>query len=156
MIRNTSAMMLAAGLLMSPTLARADWAPPVRDPVVIKECGSCHMAFQPAFLPARSWARLMDELADHFGEDLMLAPDVAQTIRTYLTVNAGDQDARGLGRKFVRRITPEAIPSRITETPPFLRKHRLPESAWTDPKVVTKSNCQACHQAADRGFYDDD
>jgi len=35
-----------------------------------EECGSCHLAFHPTLLPARSWARLMQEQNTHFGEPL--------------------------------------------------------------------------------------
>ena len=45
---------------------------PVKDAVVIKECGACHMVFQPSFLPARSWQKMMEGLKDHFGENAEL------------------------------------------------------------------------------------
>ena len=43
--------------------------PPVADALVKEECGSCHLAFAPAMLPAQSWARMMSELKNHFGDD---------------------------------------------------------------------------------------
>ena len=50
---------IAVALLMTAAaIAVADGGervPPVTDPVVKKECGSCHMAFPPHFLPRRSW-----------------------------------------------------------------------------------------------------
>jgi hypothetical protein len=140
----------------SPALAGDDWVPPVKDQLVKKECGACHMAFQPAFLPARSWAKMMDTLSDHFGEDASLPADKAQLIRTYLTANAGDVDGRGRARKYMRWVAPDGAPQRITENPDFLRKHNLPDKVWKDPKVVTKSNCPACHRGADQGYYEDD
>ncbi len=36
------------------------------------ECGSCHVAYHPTLLPARSWQALMDRQNDHFGEKLEL------------------------------------------------------------------------------------
>ena len=42
---------------------------PIKDAVVLKECGACHMAFQPQMLPKRSWGKIMSELPNHFGED---------------------------------------------------------------------------------------
>lgn len=146
---------LAALLLMAfPAHAGDDWMPPVRDPVVQKECGACHMAFQPGFLPARSWNRMMDSLADHFGEDASLPADQVRIIRDYLTANAGDVVNQGRARKYMPWVAPGGTPQRITENPDFLRKHRFADSVWKDSKVMTKSNCLACHSGADRGIYD--
>lgn len=47
-------------------------------------------------------------------------------------------------------------PQRITETPDLTREHRFPDRVWKDPRVVTKSNCLACHPGAVEGQYDDD
>lgn len=152
---------LALAILMvplsaAPALAGDDWVPPVTDPLVRKECGECHMAFPPALLPARSWNRMMDELADHFGEDASLPADRAAAIRAYLTANAGDAAPQKLARKYMRRVAPEGTPQRITANPAFEHEHRFPERVWKDPKVVTKSNCPACHRGADQGWFDDD
>ncbi len=144
------ALLLAA----SPALADDERVRPVADPVVRKDCGACHMAFQPAFLPARSWDRLMEGLADHFGEEASLPADKVEIIRAYLTANAGDKAGRGEARKFMRWVAPEGTPLRITENPAFLREHRFPDSVWKDPKVVTRSNCPACHGRADQGLYE--
>ncbi|MBF0128988.1 MAG: diheme cytochrome c [Alphaproteobacteria bacterium] len=146
-VRKNAILMVAMVLTASPALAGHDRVPPVRDPVVLRECGSCHMAFQPDFLPARSWERIMDGLADHFGEDASLPADVKGAIRAYLAANAGG--AAGW------RARGEATPERITGTPAFMREHRFPERVWRDPKVLTKSNCPACHSAAEKGLYDD-
>lgn len=157
MMMRRAAFALAA-LLAAATPARAgdDWVPPVKDPLVQKECGGCHMAFQPAFLPARSWAKMMDTLSDHFGEDASLPADKVQAIRSTLTAGAGDVDGRGRARKYMRWVAPDGVPQRITENPDFLRKHHFADKVWKDPKVVTKSNCPACHRAADQGIYEDD
>jgi hypothetical protein len=40
--------------------------------VVQKGCGSCHMAFPPQMLPARSWTAIMDGLDKHLGENVVL------------------------------------------------------------------------------------
>lgn len=139
-----------------PARAGDDWMPPVTDPLVNKECGSCHMAFQPGFLPARSWNKLMDGLAEHFGEDASLPADKEAAIRAWLVNNAGDVVGQGRARKAMRRLSPADTPIRLTDTPDFQRKHQLPDWRWKDPKVVTKSNCPACHVAAEKGLYEDD
>lgn len=154
MMRNLLIAMLL--LAAPPAFAGDDWVPPVKDPLVLKECGACHMAFQPSFLPARSWNRMMDELASHFGDDASLPPDKREAIRAYLTANAGDVVNRGRARKYMQWVASGATPQRITANPDFERKHRFADKVWADPKVVTKSNCPACHGGADRGWYEDD
>ena len=131
-----------------------DRVAPVSDPVVRQECGSCHMAFPPGLLPARSWTRLLDGRADHFGEDLGLPAATAELIAGYLAANAGDKAGRGLARKYMRRVAPDGAPIRITENPAFLRKHPFPDSTWNDPTVVTRSNCLACHAGAAAGDFE--
>lgn len=141
-------------LLAVPVHAGDGWMPPISEPQVNKECGACHMAFQPGFLPARSWNRMMSGLADHFGEDASLPDDQVRLIRDYLTANAGDVVPQGRPPKYMQWVRPDGTPLRITENPDFLRKHRFADSVWKDPKVMTKSNCLACHRDADRGLYD--
>ena len=152
----TPAFALLAMLLplASPARAGSDWMPPVRDATVQTECGACHMAFQPGFLPARSWTRMMGNLADHFGEEVTLPDDKIEIIRAYLTANAGDVANQGRAARYMQWVAPGGTPQRITENPDFLRKHRFPDSVWKDPKVVTKSNCLACHSRAERGVFE--
>ena len=65
---------LALGLLVlgfsAIVLGRAQaggshYFPPVADPLVKEECGSCHLAFAPSMLPASSWQRMMADLVKH-------------------------------------------------------------------------------------------
>ena len=55
--------------LLAPLTAAADqdYAPPVTDPLVKKECGECHVIFQPAFLPKSSWRKMMATLPAELG-----------------------------------------------------------------------------------------
>jgi hypothetical protein len=131
--------------------------PPVTDPVVKKECGSCHMAFSPQFLPARSWQKLVDTLADHFGENAALGDTQRKVVLDYLLANAADGPRAGReGRKFGASIPPAQTPLRITEVPRWVREHRKVQAArWSDPSVKSKANCVACHKAAEQGLYED-
>lgn len=150
------AFALSALIAAAPALADDDWIPPVTDAMTQTECGDCHMAFQPGFLPARSWAAMMDGLADHFGDDATIAPDKTAHIRDYLTANAGDRIRNEMARDYMRWVRDDGVPQRITENPEFLDEHDFRQEVWDRPDVVTKSNCPACHTAADRGYYDDD
>ncbi|GEM_PF-52769 len=154
-----AAGMLMAGALFGAAVMMPAWAderyPPVTDELTKKECGSCHMAFQPAFLPARSWAKIMDTLDDHFGEDASLPKEKVEHIKAYLMKNAADTRWRS---KMMRGVRKDWTPLRITELPYWVHEHEeeVRPSAWKDPRVKSKANCKACHRLADRGIYDDD
>lgn len=118
------------------------------NPRYTEECGSCHVAYPPALLPARSWEKLMTGLSDHFGEHAELAPADAKAIADYLTANAGDR--RGGGARVARSVPDGQTPLRITELPYFKREHReVPVRMVTsNDKVRSFSNCDACHTRA--------
>ncbi|MGA1857927.1 cytochrome C [Azospirillum sp. 11R-A] len=123
------------------TAGEFERVPPVTDAATRKECGECHMAFQPGLLPAASWNRIMDGLQNHFGENASLPADTAAAIRSYLTQTAGSGDGRLI---------------RITEQRWWLRKHDFDPSIWSRRTVAAKSNCEACHRTAAQGLYEDD
>ncbi|KAA5609901.1 cytochrome C [Rhodovastum atsumiense] len=136
--------MLLATLWALPAAADHDYLGPVTHAPTRKECGTCHMAFQPGLLPAASWQRVMAGLDRHFGEDASLPAPVAADIERYLVTHAGG-----------RRV--DASRDRITEQPWFQRKHRrITPATLARPDIRTASNCTACHPDAERGLYDDD
>jgi hypothetical protein len=130
--------------------------PPVADPVVKEECGSCHLAFSPSMLPAKSWQRMMGDLGNHFGDDASLDAATADRITRYLVANAADTDGARYGGKLSRGVSAEAAPLRITQLPKWVSEHRqVPAWEWAHKDVRTKANCAACHTDAARGYYDD-
>lgn len=136
----------ALALLAGAAVARADefeQVAPVADPAVKKECGACHMAYQPQFLPAASWQTLMAGLDDHFGENASLDPATAQHIGDYLVAHAG------------RPVKGEP-PLRISELPWFRHEHGREVSPAMLKTAKSWANCTACHKGADRGLYEDD
>lgn len=143
MTRLILAALLTLGI-SQPAWAGGDWVPPVKDPLTLKECGSCHLAFQPAFLSANAWRKMMANLADHYGDNAEMAPEKVRAVTDYLVANAGGY-RRGVSE------------SKITDTDWFARKHRkVAPQTWARPDVMTKSNCAACHKQAELGNYDDD
>lgn len=150
-------IILAAALGLAALPARADQVRPVTDPETLQACSECHMAFQPAFLPARSWTRMMGQLSDHFGDNAAMAPDKAERIRQVLVAGAADTGGGRAGAKALRGIGAHEVPLRLTGTPRFQRKHdHIAAREWTRPEVMSKSNCPACHRGAEAGAYDDD
>lgn len=137
-------LFVLAAVVLAAANANADERyPVVRDEVVKKECGACHMAYQPQFLPASSWKTIMDGLKDHFGEDASLDDKTTLHITDYLVRNAG----RERGAK---------APLRITELGWFRDEHEGEVSRTALRRAKTMANCVSCHRGADDGYYDDD
>jgi len=142
--------------LLFATPAAADQVAPLTDPQTREACGECHMAFQPAFLPARSWERIMDTLSDHYGDRVTLKPDQAAHIRAVLTAGAADRVGGKVARRVMARVDPAGIPLRLTDNPDFLRHHDFPARVWARPEVKVRSNCPACHHRAEQGDYEEE
>lgn len=110
------------------------------------ECASCHMAYEPRFLPAASWQRVMNTLDKHYGTDASLDAASVKTISTWLQANAGNASRLG--------TPPE---DRITRSRWFLREHdEIPAATFKRPRIGSAANCMACHTGADKGNYDED
>jgi hypothetical protein len=126
------------------------------DPLYQKECGSCHFAYQPGLLPVRSWERVMETLADHFGADATLEAADAQAITAYLKNYAADSGRAGYKhyQKLNRSIAPGTVVTRITRLPYFVHEHReIPQRLIDQKEVKSLSHCQTCHTTADQGVY---
>jgi mono/diheme cytochrome c family protein len=112
-----------------------------------QECASCHTAYPPGMLPARSWQRVMSGLDTHYGTDASLDVATTRQIGRWLLAHAGTY----------KRVSGEPPQDRITRSAWFDRKHRKVDLAvWTLPSVKTAASCSACHTGADQGNYDDD
>jgi hypothetical protein len=121
----------------------------------VSECGSCHTAYAPTYLPARSWRKLMQNLNRHFGEDASLAKAESDLLLAQLESLAGD-GPRAVQAIAYRnaRVPLSETPLRVTEMPFFAYMHdEVPNSIWQRSKVGSKSNCIACHPRADEGRY---
>ncbi len=140
-------VLVAAPLIPLAIMAGVDSVPPVTDPLVKEECGACHMAFQPVFLPATSWQKIMSTLDNHFGEDASLDIGGRDKIQSYLVANA-------------RRSNDDhaALELRITELNWFRREHNESEvkKLRTQHNLVSMTDCLACHRNADQGKFEDD
>lgn len=119
----------------------------------LEECSACHIAYQPGFLPVRSWTAIMATLGDHFGEDASVDEASRAEIEAYLVGNAADA---GGSSRTLRGVDADATPLRISELPWFVREHEGEVSRTMMEKAKSMSNCAACHTGAERGMFDDD
>ena len=127
-----------------------------RDPLYVKECGSCHFPYSPGLLPARSWELHMKRLEKHFGESIALPPATQDAISRYLAENAADRSKFEGSLTFMERIDPKRTPYRFQQVPLFREMHRVVlEVIDRKPKIKvrTLTNCNGCHQAADEGSF---
>lgn len=124
-----------------------------QNPVYLEECGSCHMAYPPQLLPSESWHKMMQGLEDHFGENAELDSATSQAIENYLTQASGS----GSYKKMLRNLGNKS-PLRITELPYFIHEHDEIPSRFIrgNDKISSLSQCNACHQKAERGQFDED
>lgn len=153
-LRSTALAFVALTVVLAGTLAGAQAAhagesrrmPRDVPTAYVKECGSCHVAYPPALLPARSWQRVMNGLDEHYGSDASLDAQTTQQLSRWLTAYAGTY-------KRVREEPPE---DRLTRSAWFERKHdEIAPRVWALPSVKSPANCSACHTDAERGGFDD-
>ncbi len=129
----------------APALADSGRAmPPTVPPAYVQECGSCHAAYPPGMLPARSWQRVMSGLDRHYGSDASLDVATGRQLGDWLQQHAGSY----------KRVAEEPPQDRLTRSAWFERKHRKVEPAvWQLPSVQSAANCAACHAGAAQGRY---
>lgn len=152
----------ALGLGSTAATAEEDWGwsrrgadvAPVKNELYKSECGTCHFAYQPGLLPARSWQKLMGSLSDHFGENAELDSDTQQQLTGYLVKGAAEQSDTRRSAKILRSLGSKT-PLRITDVPYIYHKHGEipPRLISGNPKVRSLSNCVACHTQAAKGSY---
>lgn len=112
----------------------------------MQECASCHTAYPPGMLPARSWQRIMSGLDKHYGTDASLDAATVQQLSGWLLTHAGTY----------KRVNEEPPQDRLTRSAWFERKHRkIDAQVWKHASVKSPANCAACHTGADQGNYDD-
>jgi len=142
--------------LASPAMAGGAF-PPITSQAVNKECAECHLLYRPQMLPAKSWAAIMGNLANHFGEDASLDPKTLAEVTDYHMAHASDVDQGRRAKKFLAGVDLNNPPMKITDTPRFINKHDDVSAAiFASKEVGSKSRCQKCHTTANEGDFDED
>lgn len=128
------------------------------DSTYVKECGSCHTAFPPSFLPAVSWVRSMSGLDKHFGDNAELPTAQQESIARYLEKNAADKVSLPRGARVMKGLDVSNPPLRLTETDYFRRLHHeiSPNVFKKSPQLKNFSNCSGCHPGADKANFAED
>lgn len=162
----TSAILLATALTV-PVVFSDDDRHELRQrslgvaPVVLdaykNECSSCHMAYPPGLLPARSWQKIMTSLESHFGDNAELEGEDLKIISDFLINNSADKSDYRRSRKIMRSINTNDSPIRISDLPYIKREHHeIPDKMIKfNPRVNSLGNCIACHVDAEKGLFNE-
>jgi hypothetical protein len=146
--------------ILSVIFSRHKEMAPVINKTYQAECGSCHFAYPPGLLPAKSWEKLLDAkaLEDHFGDNAELDAETLANVRDYALANAADKSYNKRSRKIAKATEDVEAPLRITEVRYIKRKHHeIPEKMVKGNKdVKSLSYCDACHSQAGKGVFDSD
>ena len=149
------ALLCCAGLLavVWRVLPPAPALPPVLDPVVVSECGSCHEPYHPILLPASVWRQLVANLHDHFGEDASVSSATAQGVEAaMIRWSADDTDREVAG--WWRLSNDPTVPFSISASALWKRRHQdVPDQIFKSKAVGGKGNCSACHRDARLGIF---
>lgn len=130
--------------------------PAVDNPTYQEACGACHFPLQPALLPSRSWRLLLAGTQDHFDQSLDLEVEQLAEVETYLTANAAEYTPSELAQEIIDSVG-SSTPLRVTDIPMIRHEHRrLDPAVFQRPSVAGRADCQACHQGAAAGIYNDD
>lgn len=163
----TISLTFCSGYVAAESLLNAIFTPlrqkeivPVDNKQYQDECGSCHFAYQPGLLPAKSWEKLLtpDALANHFGVNAELDRDTLKVIYDYAIAKAADKSYHKRSRKIAQSTTQLEAPLRITEVNYIKRKHqKIPENMITqNMNVKSLSFCDTCHTQAAQGVFEAD
>ena len=146
MIRSLMAVVLSLSFVFS-AMAERPLMPANVLAAYKNECASCHMAYPPAMLSKSSWQRIMGNLDKHYGTDASLDAATERQIGVWL---------QSLGGTY-KRVEASSPADRLTTTQWFEKKHRkIDKAVWARKSVNGKAQCQACHQGADIGDFEDD
>jgi len=168
------AIIMASSLMLSVSgIAFADWdgwddnergvfkrtttLSAVSNKLYATECSACHFAYQPGWLPAKSWKKMMGSLDDHFGENAELDQQTNNQITQYLVAESADVQPNRKSQKILRSIRENETPLRISTLRYMLNKHdEIPDRLIKgNPKVGSRANCIACHTGASEGSFNE-
>ena len=141
------------GVQYMTSLPASGWHQAAPSETYQEACAECHHAHHPSLRSAADWRALISGLPDHFGEDASLDEDTTRAITAYLTRNAAGtfdtEAANNIGRVHTASL-------RMTDTGYWKARHaQIDPASFTQKTVGSRVNCDACHQDANSGRFDD-
>jgi Dihaem cytochrome c len=147
--------LLGLAALCSVAFAAPRIFPTITDAAYFTECGTCHMAYPPQLMPARSWQRVMGSLDSHFGDSARLDGATQAKIGDYLAKNAADKADNYESMSVMASIHGSDTPERITKVPYIEGLHAaVLDPVWQgNPRPKTLAQCSVCHYRAEQGDF---
>ncbi|MDM8566686.1 diacylglycerol kinase [Candidatus Halobeggiatoa sp. HSG11] len=144
-------------LLSYNVLAEIPGVIPVDNKLYAEECGSCHFAYQPGLMPARSWQKIMKTLDDHFGENAELETEEQQVLMDYLIYNSAESSIYRHSVNIERSTAWNQTPLRIANISYIRFQHDdfMEDMLKYNPQIKSRSYCNDCHTKAKDGIYAD-
>lgn len=119
-------------------------------------CTKCHKNYPPFMLPKDSWAKLMDGLSNHFGEEILehnISKEDQSSIKTYLMSHSAEYSTHKLAHKTLVSLQ-DMRPISATKSLYWRETHEHLIEVFKNPLVKDKSNCFACHHNFEYGLFD--
>jgi hypothetical protein len=129
---------------------------PVRNMTYKSTCEGCHFPYPPELLPVASWNKIINQLDQHFGEQVPIDPPSQEEISKYLGKSGADRSSTETAVNIIKSLKGQT-PLRITEIPYIRGKHHeISKETLSRKAIGSLSNCIACHKKAEQGYFDDD
>ncbi len=130
---------------------------PVNNALYAEECGACHFAYQPGLMPARSWQKIMKNLANHFDDNAELDTEDQRLLTDYLIYNSAESSIYRHSMNVDSSIAWNQIPLRVSKIPYIRFQHDdfIADMLKYNPKIKSRSYCNDCHTKAEDGIYAD-
>lgn len=125
-------------------------------PAFVAECASCHTLYPPYLLPRESWAKLMNTLDSHFGDDASLDNKTRLSIKKFLLKNAAESSTKEGAFYILQSLKQTDNVIAITQTPYWKARHKkIDKNIFSSNKIKSKTNCKACHTNIEKGLIED-
>jgi hypothetical protein len=123
-------------------------------PKIYEACSECHIFYPPFLLPKESWTLMMNNLNNHFDEELEYDKKMFQGIKNYLIKNSATNSKQESAVNMSYFIKDNNYS--ITSNQYWINTHKnIPQSKFEDEKVGRKYNCSACHSDIENGIIED-
>lgn len=119
------------------------------------ECGSCHITYPPFLLPKNSWALMMKDLENHFGDDASIDEELNISILSFLEKNSSENSSHQAAVYILKSLKENNSTIAITKTPYWQKRHeKIDKDIFLSKDVKSKANCSACHQDIEFGLLE--
>ncbi len=143
-------LMLGDNALNKSHAQRIDYA--ILNKNFANECGSCHAIYPPFLLPKQSWALMMSDLENHFGDDASIDSELNAEILTFLEKYSAQSFDTKVSQNIIKSQT-DSTNIAITKNPYWIELHaHIADDVFAQPNIKSKANCFACHKDLEHGI----